>query len=108
MAGGKGTGRSKKYEAELALEWKKEEVEHQKASKNSEMVEVFCVANNSYSWIGCIVIGWSNNDSNDNKLIDFKKDLFQKLDAREKEAEEKITEKLVEKFDVLLRFLGAG
>jgi hypothetical protein len=41
-------------------------------------------------------------------LIDFKKDLFQKLDAREKEAEEKITEKLVEKFDVLLRFLGAG
>jgi hypothetical protein len=31
-----------------------------------------------------LVAGCSNNDSIDNKLLDFKKDLIQELDAREK------------------------
>jgi hypothetical protein len=35
-------------------------------------------------------------------LSEFKKDLFQEPDAREKQVEQKIAEKLSEKFDALL------
>ena len=52
-----------------------------------------------------LVAGCSDNDSIDNKLLDFKKDFIQELDAREKQAEMKIADKLNEKFDSLLRFL---
>ncbi len=55
-----------------------------------------------------LVASQSNKDNINGKLSEFKKDLFQELDAREKQAEQKISEKLDEKFDALLRFLRGG
>jgi hypothetical protein len=43
-------------------------------------------------------------DNNDGKLSELKKDLFQVLDAQDKQAEQKIAEKL----DALLKFLTGG
>jgi hypothetical protein len=51
-----------------------------------------------------LVAGRSNHDNVDSKLSDFRWDLFQQLDTQEKLAEQKITEKLDEKCDSLLRF----
>jgi hypothetical protein len=55
-----------------------------------------------------LAAGHSNNGSIDNNLLDFKQDLFKELDAREKQAEQKVSEKLDEKYDALLRFLRGG
>jgi hypothetical protein len=55
-----------------------------------------------------LVAGRSNNDNIDGKLSDFKKDLLKELDAREKQAEQKIADKLGEKFADLVRILRGG
>jgi hypothetical protein len=55
-----------------------------------------------------LVAGRSNNNSIDGKLSDFKKDLLKELDAREKQAEQKIADKLDEKFADLVRILRGG
>jgi hypothetical protein len=60
------------------------------------------------STLTALVAGHSNYDNIDSKLSELKKDLFQEMDAREKQAEQKITEKIDEKFDALLRFLRGG
>jgi hypothetical protein len=50
----------------------------------------------------------SNNENIDGKLSEFKKDIFKELDAREKQAEQKISDKLDEKFNDQIRFLRGG
>jgi hypothetical protein len=49
-----------------------------------------------------------NNDNIDGKLSEFKKDLLKELDAREKQAEQKLSDKLDEKFSELIRVLRGG
>jgi len=100
----------KNREAELALKRKKEEEEQEEANKNRKMVaESSALLTTTLSnMMTAIVAGRSNNDNIDGKLSDFKKDLLKELDAREKQAEQKIADKLDEKFADLVRFLRGG
>jgi argininosuccinate lyase len=52
-----------------------------------------------------LITARSNNDNIDGKLSEFKKDLLKELDAREKQAEQKLSDKLEEKFSDLIRVL---
>jgi len=98
----------KNREAELALKQKKEEEEQE--NKNRKMVaESSALVTTSLSnTLTALVAGQSNNDNIDGKLSDFKKDLLKELDAREKQVEQKIADKLDEKFADLVRFLRGG
>lgn len=55
-----------------------------------------------------LITARSNNDNIDGKLSEFKKDLLKELDAREKQAEQKLSDKLDEKFSELIRVLRGG
>jgi len=55
-----------------------------------------------------LITARSNNDNIDGKLSEFKKDLLKELDAREKQAEQKLSDKLDEKFSDLIRVLRGG
>jgi hypothetical protein len=55
-----------------------------------------------------LITAQSNNDNIDGKLSEFKKDLLKDLDAREKQAEQKLSDKLDEKFSDLIRVLRGG
>jgi hypothetical protein len=100
----------KNREAELALKQKKEEEEQEEANKNRKLVaesSAMLTTTLGKTLMGSVA-GYLNNDIIDNKLADFKQDLFKELDAREKQVEQKISYKLDEKFDVLLWFLTGG
>jgi hypothetical protein len=97
----------KTRETKLALKRKKEEEEQQlEASKNWKIVAeslamLMAMLGNTLSQL---ITVRSNNENIDGKLSEFKKDLFKELDAREKQAEQKISDKLDEKFNDLIRF----
>jgi argininosuccinate lyase len=55
-----------------------------------------------------LITARSHNDNVDAKLSEFKKDLLKELDAREKQAEQKLSDKLDEKFSDLIRVLRGG
>jgi hypothetical protein len=55
-----------------------------------------------------LITARSNNDNVDGKLSEFKNDLLKELDAREKQAEQKLSDKLDEKFSELIRVLRGG
>jgi len=55
-----------------------------------------------------LITARSHNDNVDGKLSEFKKDLLKELDAREKQAEQKLYDKLDEKFSDLIRVLRGG
>ena len=95
----------KNREAELALKRKKEE-----ANKNRKMVaeSSALLTTTLGNTLTALVAGRSNNDNIDGKLSDFKDALFQELDAREKQTEQKIADKLDEKFADLVRILRGG
>jgi len=100
----------KNREAELALKRKKEEEEQQEASKNRKMVAESSVMLTATlgNTLNQLITARSNNDNVDGKLSEFKKDLLKELDAREKQAEQKLSDKLDEKFSELIRVLRGG
>jgi aromatic ring-opening dioxygenase catalytic subunit (LigB family) len=102
----------KNREAELALKRKKEEEEQQEASKNRKMVAESSVMLTATlgNTLNQLITARSNNDNVDGKLSEFKKDLLKELDAREKQAEQKIkiSDKLDEKFSDLIHVLRGG
>jgi hypothetical protein len=100
----------KNREAELALKQKKEEEEQEEANKNQKMVaeSSALLITTLGNTLMALVAGRSNNDNIDGKLSDFKDALFQELDAREKKTEQKIADKLDEKFADLVCILRGG
>jgi hypothetical protein len=74
----------KNCEAELALKWKKEEKEQEEASKNGKLVaeSMALLIATLGNTLTALVASQSIKDNG--KLSEFKKDLFQELDARGK------------------------
>jgi hypothetical protein len=83
----------KNREAELALKHKKEEEEQQEASKNRNLVAESSAMSTATlgNTLNQLISARSNNDNVDGKLSEFKKDLLKELDAREKQAEQKLS-----------------
>jgi hypothetical protein len=101
----------KNREAELKLKQQKEEDEHEEAAKNCKLVAESSVnlTDTLDKFSHAFAVSCSNSNVGINeKLISFKEEIIQQMDAREKAAEERLSSKLDEKFSDLFRLLRGG
>jgi len=95
-------------EAELKLKRQREEEEQLEAAKNHKLVAESSVKLTATLDKFSDAFSSRSNDGLDEKLSSFKEDILQRMEAREKAAEERMSSKLDEKFGDLLRALRGG
>jgi hypothetical protein len=98
----------KNREAELKLKRQREEEEQLEAAKNRKLVAESSVKLTATLDKFSDTFSSRSNHDIDDKFSSFKEDILQRMEAREKAAEERMSSKLDEKFGDLLRALRGG
>ncbi len=98
----------KNREAELKLKRQREEEEQLEAAKNRKLVAESSVKLTATLDKFSDTFSSRSNHDIDDKLSSFKEDILQRMEAREKAAEARMSSKLDEKFGDLLRALRGG